>query len=85
MSFNPDTLKPAQVVNFSWERTKPCHLDINFTGNPVKFTKKHLGKSLDSKLDFDEQIKQYLIKLVNLLVSFASSEIPFKTILSTNL
>ena len=57
MSFNPDTLKPAQVVNFSWERTKPCHLDINFTGNPVKFTKKHLGKSLDSKLDFDEQIK----------------------------
>ena len=39
MSFNPDTLKPAQVVKFSWERTKPCHLDINFTDNPVKFTK----------------------------------------------
>ena len=39
MSFNPDTLKPAQVVKFSWERTKPRHLDINFTGYPVKFTK----------------------------------------------
>ena len=39
MSFNLDSLKPAQGFKFSWERTKPCHLDINFTGNPVKFTK----------------------------------------------
>ena len=70
MSFNPDPLKQAQEVVFSWKRNKPHQSDIIFNGNPVKKSsyQKHLGIFLDSKLDIDEHKKEYLIKLVNLLV-----------------
>ena len=59
MSFNPDPLKQAQEVIFSWKRNKPHHPDIIFNGNPVKksSSQKHLGMFLYSKLDFDEHFK----------------------------
>ena len=77
LSFKPDPLKQVQEIIFSWKRNKPHHPDIIFNGNPVKkgFYQNHLGMFLDSKLEFDEHIKGFLIKLVNLLVLFASSEI----------
>ena len=59
MSFNPNPLKQAQEVIFSWKRNKPHNPDIIFNGNPVKkgSYQKHLGMFLDSKLDFDKHIK----------------------------
>ena len=59
MSFNPDPLKQAQEVIFSWKRNKLYHPDIIFNSNPVKKSsyQKHLSMFLDSKLDFDEHIK----------------------------
>ena len=43
MSFNPDPLKQAQEVIFSWKRNKLYHPDIIFNSNPVK--KKFLPKA----------------------------------------
>ena len=77
IGFNPNPLKQAAEVIFSRKRNKPHHLDIIFNSNPVKKSsyQKHSGMLLDSKLAFDEHIKEFLIKLVSLLVLFASSEI----------
>ena len=55
---DPDSLRQAQEVTFSWKRNRPNHPDIIFNGNPVKknFCQKHVGMFLDGKLDFDEHI-----------------------------
>ena len=70
MSFNPSPLKPVQEVLLSQKRNKPHNPDIIFNGNPVRKSsyQKHWGMFLDI-------LKEYLIKLVNLLVLFASFEI----------
>ena len=64
MSFNPDPLKQAQEVIFSRKRNKSHHPDIIFNDNPVKksSSQKHLGMFLDSKLYFDEHIKEVFDK-----------------------
>ena len=81
MSFNPDPLKQAQEVIFSRKRNKPHHPDIIFNGNPVK--KKSLTKNiwvcfLIVNLILINILKEYLIKLINLLVLFAISEIFYR-------
>ena len=59
----------------------PHHLDIIFNGNPVKkssFTKNIWVCFLIVHLILMNILKEYLIKLVNLLVLFASSEIFYR-------
>ena len=36
MENDPDSLRHAQEVTFSWKRNRPNHPDIIFNGNPVK-------------------------------------------------
>ena len=36
MENDPDSLRQAQEVTFSWKRNRPNHPDIIFNGNPVK-------------------------------------------------
>ena len=77
MSFNPDPLKQAQEVTFSQKRNKPHHSDIIFNGNPVKkvLTKNIWVCFLIVNSILMNILKEFLIKLVNLLVLFASSKI----------
>ena len=77
MNLHPDPLKQAQEVVFSWKRNKPHHPDIIFNGNMVKNA---LTKNFWECFSIVNSIlmnilKEYLIKLVNLLVLFASSKI----------
>ena len=44
----------------------------------LKTYQKHFTVFPDSKIDFDENIKEYLIKLVNILVLFGSSGIFYR-------
>ena len=62
------------------KRNKPHHPDIIFNGNPVKkaLTKNIWVCFLTENLILMNIIKDYLIKLVNLLVLLASSEIFYR-------
>ena len=65
MGFNPDPNKQAQEVIFSRELDKLNHPSLNFN-NPVVIQStnhKHLGMSLDTKLDFQEHLKNKLSKI----------------------
>ena len=59
MGFNPDLNKQAQEVTFSKKRNKPDHPSSNFHNTIVtqSTTHKHLGMILDTKLDFQEHLK----------------------------
>ena len=65
MSFNPDPNKQAQEVIFSRKLNKPNHLSLNFNNTVViqSTTHKHLGMILDTKLDFQEHVKDKLSKI----------------------
>ena len=65
MSFNPDPNKQAQEVIFSRKLNKPDHLSLNFNNTVViqSTTHKHLGMILDTKLDFQEHLKDKLSKI----------------------
>ena len=65
LSFNPNTNKKAQEVIFSHKLQKinfPC---IYFNKNPIKQIsfQKHLGMILDTKLNFQEDLKLQKINL----------------------
>ena len=79
-SLNLDPLKQAQEVMFSRKRNKPHHLDIIFHGNPVEkvLTKNVWVCFLIVNLILMNILKEFLIKLVSLLVLFASSEIFYR-------
>ena len=64
MSFNPDPTKQAQEVIFSRKVIKPVHSNLIFNSKPVSQTlsQKHLGMVLDSKLNFNEHIKNKIAK-----------------------
>ena len=65
MSFNPDSNKQARVV-FSRKLNKPNNLSLNFNNTVViqSTTHKHLvGMILDTKLDFQEHLKDKLSKI----------------------
>ena len=65
MSFNPDPSKQAQEVIFSRKLNKPDHPSLNFNNTVViqLTTHKHLGMILDTKLDFQEHVKDKLSKI----------------------
>ena len=65
MSFNPDPNKQAQEVIFFGKLNKPSHPSINFNKTVViqSTTHKHLGMILDTKLDFQEHLKDKLSKI----------------------
>ena len=65
MSFNPDPSKQAQEVIFSRKIQKTCHPSIYFNNKSVKQvpSQKHLGLSLDSKLNFQEHLQNVLNKV----------------------
>ena len=83
MSFNPDPLKQVQGVIFSRKRNKTHHPDIVFNGNPVKkvLTKNIWVYFLMVSLILINILKECLIKLINLLVLFASSKICYRDLL----
>ena len=58
MRFNPDPIKQAQEVIFSRKISKIDHPPLHFNENLVKSsTQKHLGMTLDTKLDFSLHLK----------------------------
>ena len=65
MSFNPDPNKQAQEVIFSRKLNKPNHPSLNFNNTVViqSTNHKHLGMILDTKLDFQEHLKDKLSKI----------------------
>ena len=65
MSFNPNPSKQAQEVIFSRKVQKTCHHSIYFNNKSVKqvSSQKHLGLILDSKLNFQEHLKNILNKV----------------------
>ena len=64
-SFNPDPNKQAQKVIFSRKLNKPNHSSLNFNNTVViqSTNHKHLGMILDTKLDFQEHLKDKLKKI----------------------
>ena len=69
MSFNPDSTKPAHEVIFSRKKNINYSL-ITFNKLPVKCVQshKHLGLTLDSKLNFNEHISS-ILSIVNKLTA----------------
>ena len=65
MSFNPDPSKQAQEVIFSHKHQKISHPSIYFNNNPVESgsSQKHQGMISDTKLNFQEHIKNILTKV----------------------
>ena len=60
MSFNPDLSKQAQ---------KSTHPTLSFNNNTItqSVTQKHLGMSLDNKLDFQGHVKSILNKVIKII------------------
>ena len=65
MSFNPDPNKQAQEVIFSRKIQKTCDPSIYFNNKSVEQvpSQKHLGMILDSKLNFQDHLKNILNKM----------------------
>ena len=65
MSFNPDPNKQAQEVISSRKLNKPNHPSLNFNNKVAiqSTTHKHLGMILDTKLNFQEHLKDKLSKI----------------------
>ena len=68
MTFNPDLSKQAQEVIFSRKIKKFLHRTFLFRNIPLSNSlfQKHLGLTLDIKLNFSEYIKRITKKLVKL-------------------
>ena len=64
-SFNPDPSKQAHEDIFTLKVQKTCHLSIYFNNESVKqvLSQKHLGMIFDSKLNFQEHLKNILNKV----------------------
>ena len=65
MSFKPDPSKQAHEVIFSSKHQKVSHPTIYSNNNPIESvsSQKHLGMILDTKLNFQEHIKNILTKV----------------------
>ena len=65
MSFTTDPNKQAQEVIFSGKFSKSNHPSLNFNNTTVtqSINHKHIGIILDTKLDFQEHLKDKLIKI----------------------
>ena len=64
MSFNPDPTKPAEEILFSHKRQPKNHPPLYFNGVEVKRVNehKHLGLTLDPKLNFAAHLKEKFAK-----------------------
>ena len=60
MSFNPDPTKPAEEVIFSNKRVRQEHTPLFFNDAVVKQVNehKHLGLTMDYKLNFGSHFKE---------------------------
>ena len=65
ISFHPDPSKEAQEVIFSRKLQKTDHLSIYFNNRSIKQapSQKHLRRILDTKLNFQEHLKNKLNKV----------------------
>ena len=65
MLFNPDSMKPAQEVVFSRKRQFHCHPTITLNNIPVERapSQKHLGITLDEKLNFKQHVNNAILKV----------------------
>ena len=65
MRFNPDPSKQAQEAIFSRKLQETCHSSIYFNNKSLKQfpSQKHLGMILDTKLNFQEHLKNILNKV----------------------
>ena len=65
MLFNPDVSKQAHKVVFSKKIFKISHPSLTFNNIPVAQvgSQKHLGISLDSKLNFDKHLRNIQSKV----------------------
>ena len=74
MIFNPDLSKQAQEVIFSRKIKKLLHPTLLFNKIPLNNSlfQKHLGLTLDIKLNFSEHIKSITKKLVKLWVFYVN-------------
>ena len=72
--FNPDLSKQAQEVIFSRTIKKLLHPALLFSNIPLKNSlfQKHLGLTLDLKLNFSEHIEVFPKKLVKLWVFYVN-------------
>ena len=66
MSFNPDPSKQVQEVIFSSKIQTICHPSIYFNNKSVKQvpSQKHLGMISDTKLNFQEHLKNMSNKVI---------------------
>ena len=64
MLFNPDPVKQAVEVCFSYKWDKVVYPPLQFNNNDVQSanSQKHLGLVLDSKLDFNEHVNNKINK-----------------------
>ena len=64
MQFNPDKNKQAIQVIFSQKKDAVIHPPMFFSGSEVavKTEHKHLGMTLDSKINFQSHIREAIIK-----------------------
>ena len=69
MNFNPDPSKQAQEIIFSRKIQKACLPSIYFNNKSVKQvpSQKHLGMILDTKLNFQEHLKNVLNKVIKII------------------
>ena len=65
ISFNPDPNKQVQGIFFSRKLNKPNHSSLNFNNTVVIQLTTHnpLGRMLDTKLDFQDHLKDKLSKI----------------------
>ena len=64
MQFNPDKSKQATQIILSQRKDAVVHPPVFFNGSEVaiKTEHKHLGMTLDSKLNFQSHIREAIIK-----------------------
>ena len=64
MSFNPDLSKQAVEILFSRKRNIEQHRELSFNNMPITVEpyQKHLGLVLDSKLSFNQHLKDKICK-----------------------
>ena len=65
MTFNPDLSKQLQEVKFSRKTKKLLHTCLSFNDIPLKdsISQKHLGLTLDVKLNFVKHMKNITQKI----------------------
>ena len=80
MIFNPDLTKHAQEVIFSRKLNKPIHPNLTFNNSQISQTEplKHLGLILEKKLNFNEQLKGVLGKILETVDLNVNSTYPSK-------